>query len=267
MKAIYSSTYDPLYSFFIPIAAYSWLKLGVTSEVFMPVPNQAKDVELLQFMQHVIHQYVLPVRFHSFTAPEHKQATYTQAARLFGGTLPGIHEEELLITTDVDMAVFSRELVDQDFKIHVWGNDLVPPGQLAMCYVSMPKWKWRKVMRCDNDSYQQLLDLALGSIECESFRGNYWGFDQEVLWSKISAHDYTTHMRAYPGTQFASHRVDRDDAFWHNKIGPGLIDAHLWRPGYEPKNFDNIMELFRRVYPGDNMDWLIDYRNKFMEFV
>lgn len=269
MKAIFSSTYDPQYMFFIPIAAYSWKKLGVDSICFMPYIG-------IDVSEHKRLQLILinspDTAFHYFKAPKNKQATYAQLSRLFACALPmpkptTEYAEERLITTDVDMAVFSKTLVTEDDGIHVWGKDLVPEGQMAMCYVSMPAYRWEQVMHTQLKSPQQMLDQHLGHIECDHFRGNYWGYDQEQLYKHVCDTNYIEHFRAIPGTQFANNRADRDDAFWFNKMGPDLFDAHLWRPGYEEKNFEKIIRLFSTMFPGDDLTWLRTYRDKFIELL
>jgi hypothetical protein len=263
VKAIFSSTYTPQYAFFIPFAAYSWEKLGVESICF--IPQEPNDLHFDVGMM-LAQQFSPATKFFKFNSPNHKQATYAQLVRLFAGTLPNIPEEEPLIISDVDMAVFSQELISPfpEFGIHAWGTDLVPEGQLAMCYVSMPKWKWRQVMNTDNKTYQEMLDEHLGHIECDHFRGNYWAYDQEQLSNHVSKYDYISHPRAIPGTQFASNRADRDDAFWFNKVGPHLFDAHLWRPGHEESNFQKILRLFSEMYPTDDLTWMREYRDKFI---
>lgn len=265
MTAVFSSTYDPLYQFFIPIAAYSWRKLGVDSVCFMPW--EGIDVNETKRWRLTL-EYSPDIMFPFFKAPINKQATYTQLSRLFAGAISNIPDDEWLITSDVDMAVFSTDLVFGDYDAtHVWGKDLVPDNQMAMCYVRMPKWKWRQVMDCGAHSYQQMLDLHLGHIECDHFRGNYWGYDQEQLSKHVGNLDYISHPRAHPGTQFAQNRCDRDDANWQSTIGPSLFDAHLWRPGYEDNNFEKIITLFSKMYPEDDLTWMREYREKFIQLL
>jgi hypothetical protein len=135
-----------------------------------------------------------------------------------------------------------------------------------MCYASAEVKVWRDLMGIKGFTYQECLDNLLGDIDSETMRGDYWSKDQEELYNKTWRCANMIN-RAIPGTQFAENRVDRDDINWRSYCGPDLIDAHLWRPGYEENNFKNIMELLKIQYPEDNFQWLIDYRNEYIKLL
>jgi hypothetical protein len=255
--AIFSSTWDPMYCFYIPLVDFTWRKLGVSSICFVPEEENT-------FFP-LIRKYAKWVSFPSFHAPKDKQATYAQLSRIYGGCLD-LGNNAWVIISDVDMSVHSEELLT-DASPHVWGTDLVPVGQLPVCYVSMSHKLWNILFDCGSKSYQEMLDADLGHIECLNFRGNYWSFEQEKLFKKLDGFDITRHERAIPGTQFASHRVDRDNQFWSENAVPGLIDAHLFRPGYTEENFAKILELFMTMYPEENFDWMIEYKNEFIKLI
>ena len=264
MNAIISTTYDDKYLFFLPIVTWAWNKLGVDVVLFLPKYKNSNEAEKLLLInkQKIITKSNLMYCY--FECPENKKSTYAQCSRLFAGCLY-FSDDEILITSDIDMAVFSKDLIQSDDNIHVWGTDLVPAGQIPICYISMPKSKWKQVIRCDNHSYQEMLDYHLGSIECENFRGNYWAKDQEMAFTHIMPHNFVEHKRAKPGTQFATRREDRDS--WGNADRFNLIDAHLPRPGYTDENFEKILKLFKDVYPNDNFDWIIDYINEYIKLL
>ena len=50
-----------------------------------------------------------------------------------------------------------------------------------------------------------------------------------------------------------------DDAYLLERLNPDTIDFHLPRPGFEPKNFDIIMQVLKYHYPLENFDWLVSY--------
>lgn len=264
MKAIVSTTHDDKYLFFLPIVCFMWNKLGVDVICFAP-KAKADDFNFLN----LIARCGLSERnmVYSFDAPEHKQPTYAQCSRLFAAALD-LPKEEVLITSDIDMAVFKVPPHEEMFwtGLTIYGGDLVPPKQFPMCYASATVEDWRNVMKINGRSYQQCLDDLLGEIECEGFRGNMWSKDQEELWNH--AHENAIIIsRARPGTQFASNRVDRDDANWRSYVNENLFDAHLWRPGYTDENFANILELLKMKYPDENFDWLINYRNEYIKLL
>lgn len=270
MKAVISSTNDPLYSFFIPIVNYCWGKLSVETICFSPKNMDQKTFLSIRSCRYGMHSF-------GFECPPHKEATYAQCSRLYAGALD-LPKDEWLITSDVDMAVFNEPaflfagkygFAKQRENFTVVGYDLTPENQYPICYICGSVAGWRQVMNIGDKTYQYKLDELLESIDCENMRGNYWGKDQEEAFNRLSSADVMVQKqkRAKPGAQFADNRVDRDDINWRSYLGPDLIDAHLWRPGYEENNFANIMELLTTQYPNDNFQWLIDYRLNYLKLL
>lgn len=271
MTAIISTTFDDNYLFLLPITAWSWNKLGVDVICFMPRLEKSNDPRFGLIVDLKWWNLGLNLQFMSFKAPDNKKATYAQCARLYGAASGFLLEDdEVLITGDVDMAVFNKEFFQQfnDGQIHVAGADLVPDFQYPICYVAMSATAWRAVMWIKGDeTYQEKLDQLLGNLECEHFRGNYWAKDQESIYNYLFASNLpiNKHFRAKPGTQFATRRADRDG--WPEVIPPDIIDAHLPRPGYTPENFAKILNLFQTMYPEDDFQWMIDYRNEYVKYL
>jgi hypothetical protein len=271
MKAILSTTYDDQYLFYLPITTWAWNKLGIGVVCFVPAldgTNKHPAMDLIFDMKWWAPG--LKIQFVRFSAPIEKQATYAQCSRLFGAATPLFEDDDVLITSDVDMAVFNKDFFDQfnDGRIHVIGADLVPDGQYPMCYITMSAEKWREVMWIPlGVSHQEKLDDLLGGIECENFRGNYWAKDQETIYSHLweAGIKFIPHYRASPGTQFATRRADRDG--WPEVIPPDIIDAHMPRPGYTPENFAKILNLFQAMYPEENFEWMIEYRNEYVKLL
>lgn len=264
MKAVVSTTYDDKYLFFLPIITWCWNKLGVDVICFMPIwrtQDQIKNMVVTNALKG------MKCDIGYFDCPPHKEATYAQCSRLYAAALD-LPEDEVIITSDVDMGIFSlpyyvKTCANKSVSFTVHGVDLVPTQQLPMCYIVAPSKLWREAFDTSK-GFQKCLDDLLGHIECESFRGNYWGADQEQAYLKIKDNVFGVH-RARRGTQFAMNRVDRDDINWRSYLGPDLIDAHLWRPGYTEENFANILELLQTQYPEDNFQWMIDYRNEYIK--
>lgn len=270
MKAVVSTTYDHAYLFFLPIITWCWNKLGVDVVCFAPhcdfMGEGATNQVPAQLMRDSLVKYNLRCELHYFIAPKHKQPTYAQCARLYAGSIKSIEGCEVLVTSDIDMAVFSFPFVVPVVKyLDIYGNDLVPDGQLPMCYAVGFAETWRDFFSKER-TLQQCLDDELAHEECENMRGNLWSRDQELLF-KYTASRYVGHPRAKPGTQFASNRIDRDDSFWRDRLNADVFDAHLWRPGYTDENFANILELLRYFYPHEDFQWLIDYRNEYIKLL
>ena len=142
MKAIISTTHDPLYQFFLPITTWCWNRLGV--EVVCSMPS----IKIEDYYFLPIHSGIyksangapnLNISYEPFYTSQQKEATYAQCARLFGHTQVG-NPNQGVVTSDVDMLVFKMPPIHpEDFT--VWGADLVPPKQYPVCYVSAPQSK------------------------------------------------------------------------------------------------------------------------------
>lgn len=282
MTAIISTTYDDQYLFYLPITTWAWNKLGVNVICFMPFHDSVSHGELALKKWDLITDFIslpgitnyafrnkegkicLSVRV--FGANKNKEATYAQCSRLYAEG--DIKDDEVLITADIDMAVFNEDYYKQfnDGRIHIVGADLVPEGQYPMCYIAMPAIKWREVMMIrKGERSQYKLDQLLGHLDCEHFRGNYWAKDQEEAYNHIHLYELVKHNRAAPGTQFATRRADRDG--WPEAIPLDIIDAHLPRPGYTEENFAKILDLFQTMYPLDDFKWMQVYRNEYIKLL
>ena len=261
-KAVISSTYDDKYLFFLPIVTYCWNKLGVDVICFLPIEKNDKDYAKIKLAMEYCNNYKLSV--YQFAAPEHKEATYAQCSRLYAACLD-LPEDEILVTSDVDMAVF--KLPPHETRFTIFGYDLVPQEQYPMCYASASVKEWRSAF-CQERMYQQCLDNLVGVIECEHFRGNQWSLDQSELFRKLTLPRIINIVpRARPYTQFALNRYDRDDAFLLDRLSLDTIDYHMPRPGYLEQNFNQILTVLKFHYPLDDFDWLINYREQYISLL
>jgi len=94
-----------------------------------------------------------------------------------------------------------------------------------------------------------------------------WDKDQETIYQDLvyGAWPIKKHFRAKSPHQFATRRADRDG--WPNEIPTDIIDAHLPRPGYTEENFAKILNLFQTMYPEDDFQWMLDYRNEYVKLI
>lgn len=263
MKAVFSSTYDSKYLYYLPIVSWLWNKIGVEVICFVPVSDWDLKANLVW---QTLTQNDLKYSIKEFKAPEHKQPTYAQVSRLYAAAISDLPEDEQLIISDIDMAVFDRHYFKPSVNgiIDIYGADLVPPNQYPMCYAVANVSTWRQLI--GEGTYQEHLDRELAHEECENMRGNLWSRDQENLYNLIHQNDdvdYRLHNRARPGTQFASNRLDRDDAFLLDRLSPGIIDYHLNRPGYEDNNFEKIIAVINFFYPQEDLTWIVEYTQKY----
>ena len=267
MKAVISSTYDSKYLYFLPIVTYCWNKIGLDVICFMPdiTLKTQKEADRYFMAQDTILKFGGNESTYWFAAPEHKEATYAQVSRLYGACLD-LPEDEILITSDVDMAVFKVPYHFGEFTIT--GIDLVPKGQYPICYISASVKDWRIAFDLHNKSYQECLDETIGLEECENMRGNLWCRDQETAFNKINLTQGINFINRSNGqNQFAQNRYDRDDSFILDRLSPDTVDYHMNRPGYEDKKFEIILTILKYHYPQDDFTWLINFTEQYKQLL
>jgi len=269
MKAIVSTNYDPKYIFFMPLLVKCWNKLGVEMLFLLPTTKEDKNVALFEFCR----EWCIKVRdsekrifFYFFEPPTaNHEVTYTQVSRLFAAADIHIPDNEILILSDSDMLVFQLPPHDPNGAFSIFGADLVPPNQYPICYISATAAAWRETF-VKGRRLQKCLDDELAHENCENMRGNLWGRDQEKCSEYIKPTNPVLYNRAYEGTQFATRRVDRDNAYWLEDLMRGdrnIVDAHLWRPGYTEENSEKIIRLLEIMYPEDSFHWIREYAAAF----
>lgn len=269
MKAILSSTYDDKYLWNLPLVTWCWNKIGIDVICFIPSMKFKEGQDKIDLINKAIDGQSLKCDKYSFVSPEHKEATYAQCSRLYAACLD-LPEDEILVTSDVDMILFKKP--PTGYGMTIYGSDLVPNGQVPICYISGTVSEWRKRFNPQNKTYQECLDDELNELEAEHFRGNFWSRDQEIARNKILGGKFPLNHallipRARPNTQFASQRYDRDDAYLLDSLSLDTIDFHLPRPGYEEKNFNIIMQVLKFHFPNENFQWLIDYNEQYKKLL
>ena len=275
MKAIISTTYDDKYLFFLPITTWLWGKLGVDVICFVPYQefgtgdnyhSSRKGWYKSVLINSTLIDLGINLKWEVFYCPEHKQATYAQCSRLYAAALD-IPEDEILVTSDIDMLMFRLpEMLSNGFSI--FGADLVPEKQYPMCYISATRQDWRLAFDTTGKTPQQCLDELLGDIDSISMKSDYWAKDQEVCYNMIFKYgNYSLINRTNGQNQFATNRLDRDDSYILDRLSIDVYDYHANRPGYKESNFDKILKIISWYYPQENLDWLVEYRNSYVNLL
>ncbi len=267
-KAVISTTYDSKYLWFLPLTTFLWNKLGVDVICFMPEPNNYERlIRLILVTNTMIKNNIFPKDgFWHFKSPEHKEATYSQCLRNYAACLD-LPESELLVTSDIDIAIFKIPEYIDNGKFSVFGSDLVPQGQYPQCYVTAPVKAWREAFNLKGKTYQQAIDELLGEDECEDYRGCRWSVDQEQSFLHISKTSPNLIPRSNGQNQWATKRYDRDDAYILDRLSPDTIDYHMNRPGFEDGNFQIILTIMKYHFPNEDFQWIIDYNEQYKKLL
>lgn len=261
MIAILSATEHVYYAMPLPIAVYSWHKLGVPCIVFIPAGDN-KKLELAKKHCGTM------ATFFEFRCEEKRIPTYSQVVRLFAAAIPILDPYEHLIVSDSDMCVFEPliDMLNDMEPMEVVGNDLTVDDQYPMCYIKMIGYRWREVFKISK-TYQDHVAELIDPIESDNIRGTQWCYDQWYAKKMIKEYgdwEVKHHPRSNGKNQFAQRRADRDG--W--SFDPyTIIDAHLPRPLTDESNFNKVLDLFNIKYPEDNFDWLVNYRNEYLKLL
>jgi hypothetical protein len=271
MKAVISSDFTDIYLFNVPIVAWAWKQLGVEviwfqtslqDQHFATAEEQVKAIKKLDLISLTRLLQKIDIQRHFINCPPEKAATYAQNSRLYGACVED-NPDEILVVSDCDMLVFKSIMsyLTANNSFSVLGKDLVPEGQLPMCYLWGSQAQWQNIMEIGNNGYQDCLDAALAHENCENMRGNLWGRDQETIFNQVAKTDLQVRYydRARPGTQFATNRLDRDDSFILDRLSPDIVDYHMHRPLWEPKNFEILLTILKYFWPNEDFQWVIDY--------
>lgn len=260
MISVLSATEHDYYAMPLPFAVYSWHKLGVQSVVFIPSGNN-KRLELAK-------KYCGNMAtFFEFKCEEKRIPTYSQVIRLFAAAIPLIDSCEQLITGDSDMCVFQplMDMINPMEPMEIIGSDLTNTDQLPMCYIKMSAHRWKEVFGITK-TYQDHVSELIDPIEGQNIRGEQWCYDQWYAKKKIAEYDWEVvyHKRTNGNNQFAQKRADRDG--W--SFDPfNIIDAHLPRPLTDEENFKKVYDLFKIKYPNDNLNWMNQYYEQYIQLL
>jgi hypothetical protein len=191
---------------------------------------------------------------------------YVQCIRLYAGGKQ--KDDRYCIVSDADMFIASPFLYRDFDKVNCFGHDLTGFNEIPICYVGMNSQKWSEVM---GEDYDQILhDLKdYGKPDSDVWH-EAWGCDQQILTEKLKNYGFDKINFISRGTDPNNQglplgRWDRYGGF--KKPAVQVNDVHLMRDPLSDENFPKIMGMCKALYPAENWDWLIDYRNDFLNFI
>jgi len=271
-KVVLSTNYDNNYLFFLPLTTFMWKKFGFDSIVYLP---QREDInnDLLNFVIKSSMPNIDTTVFFKLN-PSFREDTQVQTVRLLAANSL-VHNDEYLLTGDIDMFPLTTMWYGDSLnneKLNLYGHDLTGYTQYPICYVGARAKVWKQLMDIQTDDTEKELFKALDSepkSRSEKWE-DYWGVDQDILTKKVIKFGVANCIHYKRGhdqsTGLPLGRVDRHD--WERTSKSIIkIDAHLLRPGYTDENFNKILDLMKEVLPNENLDWVVEYRNKFIFFI
>jgi hypothetical protein len=232
--AIISTDANPEYFSLVPLACYSWNKLGYRPVVLTigDVPEVIKSFCDADFM---------PLR----QTPLVKDSTIAQLYRLFACQSPMFGDNDIIVTSDSDM-IIAKDIFNCNDGFTNYGYDLTGKSELPICYNIATAAKWRELM-----GEFHIPDAAY-SEQWET----YWSTDQQLLTQR--AHQYGMGRITFVdrGNQnkhgLPTGRWDRHD--WAH-IPESIIDVHMKRNDWEAQ-----IEVAERLWPGEDHSFITKFR-------
>lgn len=236
--AVISISNNPDYYNLVPIVAYSWNKIGYKTVVLhIGVPDEVID-KLIPASSKAIFVKLMPLE-------GVLDATLAQFSRLFAHEHDMFTPEDVLVLGDADMVMAKKIFIDSP-EMFSYGFDLTGRSEIPMCYVSGDVSHWREMMG------MLIVPVAARSTDWAS----YWSSDQQLLTQRAREYGFDKITFVDRGNNnkhgLPTGRWDRHD--WAN-IPADIIDVHMKR-----NDWDAQFEVFKRLWPEDDMGWLLKYK-------
>jgi hypothetical protein len=270
---------NPEYLFYTPLTVWAWRKLDWEPIIFFngkrgPISGLIKSTfDKLHVDMTAEMKFLYSLKVYDLDdLAGYESETITQISRLYGAScfagrnIAGVSEDYYLMTGDIDMIPLSDYWKPDPNNLSVWGHDLTGYGHYPICYIGMPSDTWRKVMHLQEvKDWNYYIKRDLDSLpQARSHdRVKRWVTDQDLITERINKSGIPVdhyHRGTYKNG-YARGRVDR--SAW-TLLHDHLIDCHMLRGIYkDQKAFNQTMDLLLKVWPNEDWQWFVNYRNEF----
>jgi hypothetical protein len=248
------------YTFYMPLTCLFWQRyVGVEPLVLLVGSDEEwMDCPSARVALETTRELVRPQIVFLKSQPTLEDCTLAQAARLFAAAF--VPQSTYLLTSDMDMWPLSRHALYRNGErpVHLFSADAYGRHQFPLCYVGMPAGLWREVLGI---SRTESVGSQIARIYFDKWgdlkgdRNKAWDWDEKWFTSKLHAwpgYPDRCQFINRPGSRagLMSGRVDRANWVWNGPDEPGLIDAHLLRPGFGDRNWGLLRELVNAYLPG-----------------
>jgi hypothetical protein len=170
------------------------------------------------------------------------------------------------MTSDIDMLPLSDYWYVNESIVTTWGHDLTNYGHYPICYIGMTAKKWKEVMNLTGDLVADMKsDLDLFNQSKSDKFEEWWQVDQDIITERLNAVSPHKILRGIaPNTHYPLGRIDR--GAWEQTLQQEQrIDAHLLRNPWEEVNFTKTLDLIQSIFPKEDLEWMIKYRNEYVK--
>jgi hypothetical protein len=237
-KVILSTDGNPDYYSLMPLACYSWKKIGYDPVIITAGIDQK--------LHELIEKFSGAEMFFIKNDAGIRESTLAQLIRLF--VYEKYAPEVALLTSDADM-VIAKDIFTHDVsqgQIVSYGFDLTGRSEIPICYVKARADKWRELMG----------EFTIPDKAFSDKWEDYWSVDQQLLTQR--AHQYGMEKITFVdrGNQnkhgLPTGRWDRHD--WAH-IPDNIIDVHMKR-----NDWDAQVQVAERLWPGEDHSFITKFK-------
>lgn len=272
-RVILACDLNRVYGFFLPITASFWTDLGyVPTILLVGTPAEWFSDKALGYAVNMAVTLGAEVRW----VPDRKgfqTSTVAQCVRITAGSVPGLRDDDYVLTGDVDMfpmpmmGPFLRQ-GNPDAKFHLFYANAYahePEPHFPLCYMGGTVAAWRSFIP---ETLDQVL-AALGPQETWTGgpTGTAWtAWNHDEMWAsrKIASHpDFVPHVQKI----WRDPQQDRLDRAWWDRCPPpaACVDCHALRAGWTEENWPRLMTAFQAVTPMAGS--IAHYRDNFVRLM
>jgi hypothetical protein len=236
--AILSTDNNPDYYSLLPLACYSWWKIGYKPVIY--------TVGVPDYVRELLKEYCAPHDL-GVTDPLEgvRNSTLAQLIRLFAARKDN---DAVLITADADM-VIARDIFTHDVsggQIVSYGFDLTGRSELPICYVKATATKWRELMG----------EFVVPEKSFSKRWEDYWSVDQQLLTKR--AHEYGMNRITFVDRGNKNKHglpTGRWDRYDWSHIPDDIIDVHMKRNDWGAQ-----IQVFQRLWPGEDYSFILKFK-------
>jgi hypothetical protein len=254
---------NPDYLFYLPITSYVNRHFGFATHCFVVGESRLSEISVRYAVDYSSTE-IYSLRPNS----PYRSETLAQFSRLYAACL--IHDDEYIITGDVDMIPLS-DYLHRDFdNRNLFGKDLTNGHMYPMCYAGMTSRKWREFLDLEAADPIPYIERDLASIAEKALSkefSDYWYVDQRFLTDKViqfGENHFNSIERGRDKSGLARGRIDR--AHWQWEKTAKYIDCHMLRNSYSDEAFMHTYDLISFTLKQE-IPWMREYHEQFKQIL
>lgn len=265
-----STDETPKYLFYWPITCFAWRTFGWEPIIFY-VGKPNKFTELIhktqeKFMSDQTAEMRMAYKYKGYNIEKidgYQTSTIAQVSRMYAFNLPFVKDEDVIITSDMDLFPLSDYWRKDGEKVYCYGRNLSDEHQ-PMAYVSTTAQGWSGIMNQRNIQIEEMIKIDLDRMAPKAKR--IWSVDQDILTDglshvkKVNIDRPIDRASGYPWG-----RVDRSRwSLNHSEF----IDCHSFHDILQNHDhFQSLMELMHRTWPNHDLKWVVEYYREFKKLL